>query len=164
MIDRETREPRECGDRLLILVGELFAIRLLGQVQAPERRPTDNNRNPEERVHRRMPQRKPVGPRMLTHLCKTQRHRIADRLAQHPPTPRQHTDLRADPLIDPHRDEPRQLRPRGMQRTESRVPGTGQRTRRVKHPVDHHIEVQLAEHAGNLKQTASPLIHQAPPE
>jgi hypothetical protein len=47
--------------------------------------------------------------------------------------------------------------PRGAQHAERRVPRARQRTRRIKHPDDDDLRVQLAKHtAGNLQQGREP--------
>ena len=111
VVDRYTRELGQQHDRLLVLLGELPAALLLGQVQIPERDPADQHRDPQERLHRRMAGRKTVGVRMGAHVGQPQRNRMRDQLAEHPSSLRQIADPFPIVLVDADRDEPLELGP-----------------------------------------------------
>jgi hypothetical protein len=153
VVNRHARELRQHLNRLLIVLGELLAAGLLGQVQIPERPPIHDHRNPQKRLHRRMLRRKTIGTRMRTHIRQTQRHRTLDQLPQHPPAARQRTDPPTRVLINPDRNEPLKLIPRLIQHPERHIPRTRHLPRGLNHPLEDRVEIEVGNNPpGDLKQ------------
>ena len=145
VVDRHARELGQQHDRLLVLLGELLAAGLLGQVQVPERDAADQHRDPQERLHRRMTGRKAVGVRVGAHVGQPERHRMRDQLAEHPSSLRQIADPFPIVLVDADRDEPLELGPRLVRHPERRVPRSRQLACGLEHAPEHHLEVELGQ-------------------
>jgi len=63
-------------------------------------------------------------------------------------------------LVDPSGDEARELGLRLVQDAERGVARLGQILGRLQHPVEHHVEVELAEHAaGHLENALRCPVH-----
>ena len=82
VLDRHGRLGRKQGDELLVLLGELGAAGLLGQVQVPVGDAAQQNRDPEEGAHRRMVRREAHRALVLGEVGEQQRLVLRDQHAE----------------------------------------------------------------------------------
>ena len=143
VVDRDSRERGQQHDRPLVGLGELLAARLLGQVQVPERDAADQDRDPQERLHRRVARWKAVGVWMGADVGQPERHGMRDQLAEHPSPLGQIADHLTIVLVDADRDEPLELGARLVRHPERRVSRSRQLPRGLEHAPEHHLEVEL---------------------
>ena len=81
---RSRRPPGQpsSDDRFLVLVGEVGAALLLGQVEVAVGDAAEHDRHAEERAHRRMAGREPDRARVRREVVQAQRRRVADQHAE----------------------------------------------------------------------------------
>ena len=144
VLDRDAGPCREEDRRLLVRLRER-AVVLLGEVQVPPGLASNQDRHAEERRHRRMPWREPVGARVASDVGETQRLRVLDQDAEDASTAGEVADLVAGLVIDPPRDEPLELLTVLVQHTERGIPGAGQLARDCEHALQQRFEVQLGD-------------------
>ena len=82
VVDRDRRPVGQDDHRLLVLGRERLAAGLLGQVQVAPGLPADEDRDAEERSHRRMTRREPVRARVVADVVQAQRARLVDEHAE----------------------------------------------------------------------------------
>ena len=101
---------------------------------------------------------------MFADVGEPQRPRVRDQLAQHAASSRQSADVLAFGLVDPDREEALQLCAGGVQHAQRRVAGAGELACGLEHAVEHHLEVELGEHAaGEVQNASGGSIHQRAP-
>ena len=105
VLDPHARPRGECDHCHLVGGRELAAAGLLGQVEVAPRPVPDQDRNTEERAHRRMRSREAVGLRMVTHVREPQRVRFVDEHAENPAPAREIADRPVRRLVDPEGHE-----------------------------------------------------------
>jgi hypothetical protein len=148
VLDRDRGPGGEDRRRFLVVLVELGPAPLLGHVQVAEGLAPDLDRNPEERVHRRVAGGKPVGMRVAVHVPEAERGGIADQLTEDPAAARQAADLPFGLVVDADVDEALQLLALAIEDTQRRVLGVGQLPRRLNHRVQNRLEVELREKRG----------------
>ena len=145
VVDGHTGELGQQPDRLLVLLGELPAALLLGQVQIPERNAAHQNGDPEKRPHRRVSRGKAVRVRVGVDIGQPQSHRVRDQLPEHPASPGKLADPLPGVLVETDGDEPLELGPSVVGHAERRVPRSGQLARGLEHSPEHDIQIQISE-------------------
>ena len=161
VVDREAGKLGEHRHGLLVVVAELLAVLLLGQVEVSERGALDQDRHPKEAVHRRVAVREAVGAWVFADVGQPQHRRMLDQLAQDAAPAREGPDRLAFGLVDPDREEALQLGSRVAENAERRVAGAGQLAGALEHAVEHHVDVELGQHAASdVEHPACGLIHQ----
>src|SRR5205814_679589 len=61
VVDLDARRGRQCYRQVLVVLAEFFRALLLAEIQIPEHRVSNPNRDAEERTHRRMVRRSTIG-------------------------------------------------------------------------------------------------------
>ena len=92
VLDRDRRLRGEELRELLVLVGEVGAAGLLGEVEVPVGDAAQHDRDAEEGLHRRMVGREADRARVFGDLVQSQRLRVTDEHAEDPSPPRQLAD------------------------------------------------------------------------
>ena len=162
MIDRDSGELREPHHTPLVVSRELTTALLLSEIQVAERLTPNHHRDPQEALHRGMPNGKPIRPRVLPDIRDTQRRGIADQLAKHTVTCRRRPDPAARRLLNTDRDEPRQRRPGLIENPDRGVPSPRQLPSRLKNTLEHSLKIQIAKHAAsNIKRVPRRHVHHA---
>ena len=128
---------------LLVLRREVAAAFFLGQVQVPVGDAAQEDRHPEERVHRRMVGWKPDRPRIVRDVVEPERLGLVDQHTEDPAPARQVADGGDGLRIEPRRHEALELRPVRIDDAERGVPGAGQLGRRLREPLEKRIEREL---------------------
>jgi hypothetical protein len=131
------------GHHRLVLIVEVGAAALLGQVQVPEHRVADSHRHAEERLHRRVARREAERPGMGGHVGQPQRHGIGDQLAEQPPPLRPVVNRRdlARVQADGHElGQPARV----ADHAQRPVLGVHQRHRGLDDLPEHHVELEVA--------------------
>ena len=82
VLDGDGSLCREQCDEFLVLVGEVAAALLLGQVEVAVRHSAQEDRDAEEAAHRRVAGRKSDRARILTEVVETQRTRVPNEHAE----------------------------------------------------------------------------------
>jgi hypothetical protein len=160
--DRDRRPVGQRHQRLLVGIVERLRTLLVGQIQVPERLAPDANRHTEEALHRRMPDRKAVGVRMLADRGQPQRLRIVDQHAQHATPARQIPDRLLRRLIDAGRQEALELLPTLVEDPQRRIARPGQLARPIEHPVEHQLQIEILDQAApQLQQSCEAPLPQA---
>ena len=144
VLDRDGGLRREQRDDLLVLVREVGAALLLGQVEVPVGDPAEQDRHAEERPHRRVAGREADRARILAR-CRAAAAGcgVADQDAEDPAAARQVADRRMRLGVDARGDEALELRARRIDDAERRVAGPGQLGSRLDQPLEQRLERQL---------------------
>jgi hypothetical protein len=145
VVDRDRCVLGEQQYLLLVLVGELGAALLLGQVEVSERNAVEHHWNTEERLHPWVIDREPVGMGVATDVGHAQRRRVIDQLSEHAAAGRQRTDPLAAVVVDPEGQESRELLPRVVQHPECRVPRARQLACGLQHSSQYHLGIEVGE-------------------
>ena len=103
--DRDARRGAERDQDRLILIVELGAALLLGEVEIAEDLVADPHRYAQERLHRRVPSGKAERPRVRGHIGQPQRPRVGDQLAEQAAALRPVMDRCDLLLVQANRDE-----------------------------------------------------------
>ncbi len=82
VVDHDPGGNGECGDRTLVVLGEVGAAGLLGQVQIAEGVLAGPDRYAEEALHRRVVRREAVRPGMFGELVQADRFGVLDQQTQ----------------------------------------------------------------------------------
>ena len=126
VLDRNRRLRREQRDNVLVALGEVAATDPLSEVEIAVRDAAQQDRDAEERVHRRMIRRYADRTRVGGEVVQPERSRVPHEHAEDPATARQHADRSAILVADSVRDELLELGPLRIEDPERRVPGAGQ--------------------------------------
>lgn len=101
---------------------------------------------------------------MTVNIGQPQRHRVCDELSEHAPPPGQRPDLTSCRLVDAQREESRQLAAGLIEHPKRRILRVGQVAARLEHPLEHEIDVQLAQDGPSEAQhRPRSLIHRQRP-
>src|SRR5829696_7781687 len=120
--------PRgEHDHRLLVVLAEVLAVLLLGQVQVAERLAAHEDGYAEERAHGRMPGRQPVGPGVLADVVQAQGARLGDQQPEDAAATGQLADGLPGRVVHALGDEALELLPMLVEHTEGRVRLAGAR-------------------------------------
>ncbi len=100
---------------------------------------------------------------MIADVGDAQRRWVLDQRPQHAAPPRQAADRGMRRLVDPPRQEADQFCARLVEHAERRVARLGQLLRRLQHAIEHHVEIELGEHAaGHIENSLCCAIHCLP--
>ena len=100
VLDRDRGLGGEQLHELLVLGGERGAALLLGQVQVSVGDPAQQDRDTEERPHRRVVRREADRARVVGEVVEPQRLRVVDQRAENPAAVRRVADRRLGLLVD----------------------------------------------------------------
>ena len=126
VLDSDGSLRREQRDELLVLVREVGAALLLGQVEVAVGDTAQDDRNAEEALHGRVVGREANRALVLGDVMQSQRPCVADEDAEDSATARKVPDRRVGLGVDPVRDESLQLTPHDVDDAERRVAGARQ--------------------------------------
>jgi hypothetical protein len=143
VLDGDRRGAGECDDSVLVLVGEVPATLLLGEVEVAEDTAPAAYGDSQERVHRWVVRRKAVGLRMLLELVQPQRPRVGDQQPEDAVPSRQSSDRRALLVVDSPGDEVAQLFSGGVEDSQGDVARTGQPSCRGDHPLQRGVQLEI---------------------
>ena len=143
VLDRHRRLSGEERDELLVLVREVLAALLLGEVEVAVGDAAQQDRHAEEAAHRRMSRREADRARILREVVQPQRPRLADQHPEDAAPARQVADLRAQVVVDAVGDELLQLDPVRVDHAERGIASAGQLGRGLHEPVEQRVERQL---------------------
>ena len=156
VLDRDRRPVGEDDDGLLVGRRRTGAALLLGQVQVPHASPRDEHRHAEERRHRRMVRREPVG---LGWPPTSARRSGCGSWISTPstPRPRGRSPIAALPPVDPAGDEARELAAVVVEDAERGVARARQLARDAQQLLEHRVELELRDQAaaGRVVSAAS---------
>ena len=147
VLDHDTGRRGQGDHDVLVLVGEVDATGLLGQVQVPEDLVADPHRHPEERAHRRVVLREAVRRGVGGDVVEPDRPRVVDEQPEQPVPGRQGPDL--DHLVLAHAvvDEgPQPALRTDVQHAEGGVLGVHQRAGDGHDPGQHPVEGEVGRH------------------
>ena len=105
VVDDEARSAGQRPHEELVVLGELAAAGLLGQVEVAEHGAADPDRDPEEGGHRRVVRREPHRVRMRAEHGQPDRLRLLDEQAQDPLAAREVADQRPLLVVEAGGDE-----------------------------------------------------------
>ena len=126
---------------LLVLVGELLAAFLLGQVEVAPSLAADDERHAEEGGHRRVADREAIRADVGADVRQAQGLGLADQLAEHAVAAGKVSDLAPRVLVDADGQEPLQLGPSRVEHAERCVTGAGQLARHRQHALKDRLEL-----------------------
>jgi hypothetical protein len=106
VLDRDGGLRREELGELLVLLRELGAVLLLGEVKVAVGDAAQHDRHAEERAHGRVVAREADRPRVLGDVVEAERLRVTDEHSQEPAPPWELADRRVRLGIDARREEP----------------------------------------------------------
>jgi hypothetical protein len=147
VVDGDAGEVGQEGERPLVLLGELLAAGLVGEVEVAVRLVPGEQGNAEERVHLGMAEGEAVRAWMGADLVEPERDGVCDELAEHASTPRRSPDLLALAGLESQRDEPRQPRSLLIEHADRRVLRARELAGGDEHPLEDRLDVELAEDA-----------------
>ncbi len=131
VVDRDRGPLGQHDEQLLVLDVELPAAVLLGQVEVAEDLVPNHHRDAQERVHRRMLGREPVGAGVVADPRQAKRFGLADQLTEDAVTARKRADPLPQLLVDPDRQEAGQLALLVVEDAKGRVASPGQLASRL---------------------------------
>ena len=152
VLDRDPGPAREHGDGAHVELVELAAL-LVGEVHVPPRLAADQERDAEERLHRRMTGGEAVRARVHADVGEDQRARVLDQQPEHAAAARQVADLGARRRVDPRGQESLERAALLVEHADRRIARAGQLARRLEQPLQHDLGVQLGhERAARFQQ------------
>ena len=122
---------------------ELRAALLLGEVQVAVRDAAEDDRDAEERSHRRVVAGKADRAGVVGDVVQAEWPRLPDQDAEDAPPARQLPDRGPRLGVDPGREEPLEALPGAVDHPEGRVTGARQRRRRLDDSLEQGIEREL---------------------
>ena len=158
VLDRRSRPLRQREGCFLVLIAELAAALLFGEIQVAPGLAADHDRDPEEGVHRRVVDRKPVAVRVLTHLGEPQWLGVLDQRAEHPPATRKNADRPVRCFVDAEREEAFELGSGFVQHAQRGISRPGDFTCLVEDPLQHGLGVVLGHQLPANPQQAPSLV------
>src|SRR5262249_2268155 len=126
VLDRDRSLGGEQLRELLVLVGEVLAALLLGEIEVPVGDAAKQNRYAEEGPHGRMMRWKPDGARVIADLSQAKRFRVADQHAEDAAPAWGVSDGLMRRFVDSRRQEPLELLPSPVDHPERRVTRAGE--------------------------------------
>jgi hypothetical protein len=143
VLDRHRSLSRQQLRQLLVLGAEVLPSLLLRQVEVSVRHAAEDDRQAEERLHRRVVRRKSGGAGVAREVVQPQRLRVADQHAENAAPARQLTDRCVRLGIDPRRQEPLERLPCLVDHAERGVASAGELGRRLDDPLQQRLEREL---------------------
>ena len=143
VLDRDGGLRGEQLRQLLVLVGEVEAAGLLGQVEVAVRDAAEDDRQAEERLHRRVVRWKAHRTRVVRDFVQPQRLRVADQDAEDAAAVRKVADRRVRLGVDPRRQEPLERLAGLVDHAEGRVARAGDLRGRLDDALQQRIEREL---------------------
>jgi hypothetical protein len=142
VVDRDPSLRCQRDGDAFVIFGEVLGPLLLGQIEAPEYVITDDDRNPEERAHRRMISGKAIRSRVVRDLPQSEGCSLFDQCTEHPPADGKVSDHVRQRPIDARVDEARQL---SMlpQHSDSAVASADDFSGYVRDALQQAIQIQL---------------------
>ena len=143
VLDRDRGLRGEQRDELLVLGGEIVAALLLGEVQVPVGDAAEQDRNAEERAHRRVVRREPDRATVRVQVVQPECMRVADQDAEDAATTREVADPLVRLFVDPCRQEAFQGFAGLVDHPDRRVPRACQLSAGLDDALQHSVERQL---------------------
>ncbi len=143
VLDRDGGLRGQQMRELLVLGGEVPALRLLGQVEVAVGDPAQHDRDAEERAHRRVVPRESDRTRVVRDVVHPERSRIHDQDAEQPTAARQVADRLLGLHVDPRRVEGFEAATGTVDHAERRVPRLGEVGGRLDDVLQQGVERQL---------------------
>ena len=143
VLDRNGRLGRQELRQLLVLVREVVSSLLLGQIQVPVGHATEEDRDAEEGLHRRMVSRKADRARVVAEVVSRSGFASRIRTPRIPRPRRQIADRRVGLRVDARRQEAFEPGPGLVDDAERRVPGAGELRRRLDELLQERVEREL---------------------
>ena len=158
VLDGDGRLRGEQAGQLLVLLRELAALGLLGEVEVAVHAFAEQHRHAEERVHRRVVRRESDRPRVVGHGCQPKRSRVVDQHAEHSAPDGLVADRLALGGAQARGEEPLELHPRLVDDAERRIPRIGELRRHVDDPLEKRFERELrAEGDARIDEEPEPI-------
>ena len=158
VLDRDRRLRRQQLRELLVLVREVVPTGLLGQVEVPVGDAAEHDRQPEERLHRRMVGREADGAGVVGDLVEPQRLGVADQHAQEAAPAREVADRVVRRRVHPGRQESLQRVPGLVDHAERGVARAGDRGGGLDDLLQERVERELgAERDTCVDEDAEPV-------
>ena len=143
VLDRGRCLGGEEPGQLLVLVREVAAALLLGEVEVAEDDAAHAHGHAEERLHRRMPGREPDRARVAREVVQAQDAVVADERSEDAAPAWEVADLRAQLVVDARVDEALELAVGRVEHAERGVPGARQRGDGLDELLQERVERQL---------------------
>jgi len=126
ILDRDRRLGGQQLHELLILLGEVRAALLLGEVEVPVRDPAEQDRHAEERAHRGVVGWKADRARVVSEVVEPERPGVGDERSEDAAAVRRIADRRLRLLVDAGHDEPFEGTAARVDHAQRGVAGPGQ--------------------------------------
>jgi hypothetical protein len=135
------------------------AVVLLGEIEVAVRLAADQDRHPQERVHRRVVERKAVRLRVLADSVETQRMRLGDQDAEDAVPAWKVADGGVGGLVDSDGEETLELLAPVVENPEGGVSGARQLACDVEHPIQQAVDVELGDEGlAHVEEAAKTLL------
>ena len=143
VLDRDRRLRGEELGQLLVLGREVVACLLLGEIEVPVRHSPQEDRDAQERLHRRVVPREADRARVLGEVVQAQRPRLAYENAQDAAPSRRVSDGSSGLLVHAGGEEALEGVAGRVDDAERGVPRAGQLGRGLDDPLQEHVEREL---------------------
>ena len=159
VLDRDRGLGREQRRQLFVFVGERNASVLLGEVEVSVGDAAQEDRDAEERSHRRMVRGEADRARILRKVVEAQRLRVLDQRAEDPAATRKVADRGLRLRIDARDDELLERLAAGVDDAQRRIAGSGQLGGRLDDSLEDGVERQLGRERDTRVDDGSQTIH-----